>query len=451
MRVVHFLLLTVLFLFDDANAQESDIIGAPMVGHVAPTSANVLVLTQKSTTIWLQYAPVVTPSAPDNSPSISKSYNATHTDTLSRNEKDETTLHYFHIQLQDLTPNTKYEVHIYFQNPENGNIPNEKLSYNQTITFNTPPLAGTPADISFLIGSCAAPFQGWFFWLKGKNKIFDAMTAMPTDFMIWMGDNIYYLGGEWDDYEDMIEKNISYRQQPSISQFLNSRPQWATWDDHDFGPNNAHGDFQNKHLTLQVFQYFWANEKWGATDSLDGIYSKFSYADADFFLMDGRYFRTKWTKMFGDEQMQWLKSELKQSKATFKFIISGTQMLPTSKAEDWGDYPDEKNDFLQFIENENIEGIVFLSGDTHYAELSQLQREGKYPLTELTSSALTSPYFPGSARDQSLRLPKMVYTKRNFGRVRLYNQGSERVCSLELYNNKGKMIWQYILKASELK
>jgi len=420
-----------MFFIQDINAQKSALVGLPMAGHVSAHTANVLVLTKNSTSLWVKYYDITTADT------ATKQFFPVQVDSLSK-----LNLHYYKFTLDSLTAQADYKARFYV------NEISEVASGN--LRFSTQPIAGTVQDFSFHIGSCAAPFKGWLFPFRWYNKVFDAMNEQDSDFMVWMGDNVYYLHKEWYNYNQMINKNLDYRTNNKISRFLNSRPQYAIWDDHDYGPNDSDGTFGNRGQTMAIFKNFWANKSWGLDDA-KGIFGKFSYSDVDFFMMDSRWYRQDTTQLFGKEQMNWLQSELKKSTATFKFIISGTQLLPHVKAEDFGDYPPEKTAFLEFLKTEKIKGVVLLSGDTHYSEFNKLERENDYPLYEMTSSALSSPYFPGSSKGNELRVEGTLYTKRNFGKIRVEGNAENRKVILELYRNNGKLKWSQELKASDLK
>ena len=74
-------------------------------------------------------------------------------------------------------------------------------------------------DICFLIGSCVFPYP--ILWLTGKKKemIFNSMAKHEKDFMIWLGDNVYYLLGEWKSAERMHKKNLKTRLKPKLNSF----------------------------------------------------------------------------------------------------------------------------------------------------------------------------------------------------------------------------------------
>jgi alkaline phosphatase D len=304
-------------------------------------------------------------------------------------------------------------------------------------------------DISFLVGSCAFPYPFLFWGGKDKEVIYNTMRNHNKDFMLWMGDNVYYLFGEWKSKRKMHRKNLKMRFKPSLKSFLESCPQYATWDDHDYGPNNAGGTNSSKYETLEMFKKYWGNPYYGL-DTLPGVFSHFSQSDADFFLLDSRFYAND-TSMLGVQQMRWLKEKLKASKANFKFIISGTQILADNPTgEDLGDFGTAREKMLTFLEKEHITGVIFLSGDRHYGELMKLDREGTYPLYEMTSSPLTSIVNPGPTKNNKLRLPKTLVLDLNFGKVHLFGNNETRRCRLELFDKEGNLFWQHDVFLSEL-
>ncbi len=305
------------------------------------------------------------------------------------------------------------------------------------------------ADISFLIGSCAFPYPFAFWGGKDKEVIFDAMFKHDKDFMLWMGDNVYYLLGEWKQKKRMHKKNLKMRFKPKLRKFLESCPQYATWDDHDFAGNNEHGDYSGKYQSLEIFKDYWANPYYG-TDSTLGVFCHFSHADADFFMLDARFYASD-SSMLGEGQTKWLKEKLEASTANFKFIVSGTQILSDNPlGEDLGDFANSKADLMNFLKEKDIKGVIFLSGDRHYGELVKLEREGTYPLYEMTSSPLTSLVNPAYTKNNPLRLPETLVLDLNFGKVHLFGQGENRRCRLELLGRTGELFWQQDIFLSEI-
>jgi alkaline phosphatase D len=110
-----------------------------------------------------------------------------------------------------------------------------------------------------------------------------------------------------------------------------------------------------------------------------GCWQKFSYGQADFFILDTRSQRDPKDTPdgpnkslldgdeFGDEgQWRWLENGLLNSTAKWKFIFSGSPFNPTTKKRDaWYGYPDERDRLIELIRSNGIQGIVIISGDIH--------------------------------------------------------------------------------------
>jgi alkaline phosphatase D len=315
------------------------------------------------------------------------------------------------------------------------------------------------AEWSFMLGSCALYGLGATRAIKpGRHVlIFDEMLAQPTDFMLWLGDNVYLLNGEWKDVDRMYEKYTKVRLEPHTNAFLRSRPQYAILDDHDYGPDNAEGNFENKAATMACFRDFWPNPYFGAGDG-EGTYYDFDYQDASFFMLDDRWFRNTVgnAQVIGPMQMAWLQAKLKASTATYKFIALGSQVVSEVNAhETWSRFP-ERQQLLDYIRAERIPGVIFLSGDRHFTELCKLEQPGLYPIYDFTSSPLSSivrkrvvhPKDPEYAH--ALRVPGTKVVAHNFGKVVIDGPLGDRTCHLQTYDAYGKLLWSHDIPQKEL-
>lgn len=314
-------------------------------------------------------------------------------------------------------------------------------------------------DFSFLVGSCAEHYAAASTTLLpvGTFAIFKRMSRQEADFMLWTGDHLYYKEKDWSSYEGMFRKFVETRSHHDLNLFLKSMPQVATWDDHEYGPDNSGKAFDGKSEARKIFSKFWANPYYG--EEYQGIYSNFIHKDCEFFLTDVRYFRDlpnlPNSKMLGEQQMAWLKNQLKSSKATFKFVVVGTQAINTlAISEGYRRYAGERQALLDFIKNEKIEGVIFLSGDRHFAELYRLKSDDCYPLYDFTSSPLTSfskvtPW--RKERDGPTNVPETFYGHQNFGKVSVAGQPGKRKCTLQLYDNKAKQVWKVEIDERSLK
>ena len=126
-------------------------------------------------------------------------------------------------------------------------------------------------------------------------------------------------------------------------------------------------------------------------------------------MLDCRYNKTPETddnpELWGKAQLAWLKNALKASDEPIKFITNGIQVLNNLLgAETCAHYQAERQELLDFIRDEKIEGVIFLTGDRHFTQLEKQNLAGIYPLYDFTCSALTSPHLPSSSPDFGLRI-----------------------------------------------
>ena len=97
--------------------------------------------------------------------------------------------------------------------------------------------------------------------------------------------------------------------------------------------------------------------------------------------------------LLGEEQWAWLEEELRQP-ADVRIICSsisfGSQYNQNGD-EVWAIFPREQARMLALLHTTRARGVLFVSGDLHYAELNELGVEhgAPYTLHDLTSSGLT--------------------------------------------------------------
>lgn len=129
------------------------------------------------------------------------------------------------------------------------------------------------------------------------------------------------------------------------------------------------------------------------------------------------------------------------SDATFKFICVGSQVLNDNHfGESYANYPKERNALFNFIVENNIKGVIFLTGDKHYSEVSMRPWHG-YNLYDFTCSPLTTPPLPRrllGAYHNQWRISHTDYAKRNFGRISFSGPKGDRVAKLEVFGRAGR-------------
>ena len=158
---------------------------------------------------------------------------------------------------------------------------------------------------------------------------------------------------------------------------------------------------------------------------------------------------------YGKKQLEWLKNSLISSNATFKFIVSGGQMLnPMAKDKEcFMAYPAEWQDLMDFIVTNNIKGLIFISGDRHFSEVLKYQPTGFYPLYEFTCSAVTSGVaIPNKAEQANpLRVAGTMLLENNFGKISVLGEKNKRQVLIETYNINGEKKWGVTINENDLK
>ena len=318
-----------------------------------------------------------------------------------------------------------------------------------------------PPDFTFALGSCTyvnepaydRPGRSY----GGEYDIFTSIEAKKPDFMLWLGDNSYLREPDWNSRTGIYQRYSHSRAVPEMQPLLARAHNYAIWDDHDYGPNDSDRSFWNKHTTLAAFQDFWANPNYGQPDG-QGIAGTFQWADMQFFLLDDRWFRSpdnahpEAGSYLGASQLQWLLEALGNSPAAFKIVVVGGQVLnPAQVFENYSNYAQERAQLLQELAGRHIPGILFLSGDRHFTELTKLDRPGTYPLYDLTCSPLTSSAAPAPTEANTGRVPGTYTPERNFATIAVRGPANQRELKMTVFDHAGKSLWERTIAAAELK
>ncbi len=289
------------------------------------------------------------------------------------------------------------------------------------LAFRTPPPAGIPEAFRVAFGSCAGSSG-----TDPAQPVWRGIARTRPDLFLWLGDNVYYevASREWNDPEAMFARWRRQRSLPLLQPVLGAMAHYAIWDDHDYGPDNSDKTWRLRDESLFVFRSFWANPASGS-EGVPGVWFSFQRGRVEFLMLDTRYHRDPDTdlddggkSLLGAAQRAWLERRLKASRADFKVIVSGTQVLARYHGyESWDLYPRDRDFLLGLIRRERIGGVLFLSGDRHQGEvLRWLPPEVPYPLYEFTSSPLAARvHRPESEPEAPERLPGSLVRQEHFG------------------------------------
>ncbi|WP_116368218.1 alkaline phosphatase D family protein [Parahaliea mediterranea] len=353
------------------------------------------------------------------------------------------------IALTGLQPGTTY-----YYRPWVDGKPAKYLDNVPPFQFTTAP-AG-PARFRLGFGSCAR-------WQEfPQQPIWHALDRWEPDLFCWLGDNIY---------ADTVEPGIMsdlykiQRAVPEYQRFGNRVPQLAIWDDHDYGLNNSDVNNPMREESLALFKRYWANPGYG-TAQTPGVFFQYHYGGVDFFFLDNRYHRDPneqpdgpGKSQLGAGQLAWLKAGLKASRAPFKLLIcgGGWSHNPAAFGEDnWTSYRHERDGLFDFIRDEEIGGVILMSGDVHRAEANCIPRSGEagYDLYEFVSSGLAQDTpIPESIEVPEIRLREPFTGGHNAGIVDFDLTLDDPQVRFNVVNAGAQSVWDepVTVRASELR
>lgn len=302
-----------------------------------------------------------------------------------------------------------------------------------------------------------------------EQPIWERVNAWAPELFVFLGDNIY---GDTEDMAVMRAKYARLAAKPGFQALRAATPCIATWDDHDFGVNDGGSEYPKKAESKALFLDFWGEPGDGFRRSHEGIYTSYFFGPkgrrVQVILPDNRTFRTPLTglsvepadrgqyfvnpdpkaTMLGATQWEWLEAELHKP-ADLRIFASSTQVLADAPGyEAWINFQADHQRLLDLIDFAEVENLIVISGDTHYAELSRLADGVPYPLYDLTSSGLTEVWNVfGPNRNRIAQAPLQP----NFGRITIDWSAPEPAVLLEVQMLDGQVAISRRVALAELK
>ncbi len=363
-------------------------------------------------------------------------------------ERDFTAL----IEIKNLLPNQLY----YYQALING------APAGEIRRFKTFPVPGAREPFHFAFGSCVVnrsqprPEDG---------RIFEVMAQDEPRFFLQIGDWTY---SDTTDSPrnpqrvfsaDLARIQATYRAKYdtiyALQKVLRLAPINYVFDDHDYMNDDAsatsyprpeslltvHVSTQSRANNIRAYQELFPG--YPLANAEGGIWHKFTFGNADFFMLDTRSQRSPNLEAFvrntitdsiefapsqnhsilagdttlrGENQRDWLLRELQNSPGDWKFIVStvpfnrglrkvidlsvslqdSTIVLPGQGAssllrvalglsDKWAGFPADQEMLSQFLADRQIKNVIVLTGDTHTAAIDDGANAG---LPELMAGAL---------------------------------------------------------------
>jgi len=325
----------------------------PVVGGVTDSQAQVFVRTNQSAAVILQYS---------TDPGLAGALSTSPITTTSTSDLTAK------IPLSGLTAETTYYLNVLVNN-----VPQLSAPYPFFTTFAP---AGTSRDFQFIV---LTDFVSVGKMDASVQTFANASAEQPA---------FAFIGGDFDHRgpRTLADKRNMFKQlydpsTPFMSGFVPLILQRMAiahqWDDHDSGANNCDKTYPDWALTQQAYQEY--TPTYPLPSVSPGIWQKFSYAQADFFLLDCRSQRdpdgdpdhTGKSMLDGNNigaagELEWLETGLLNSTAKWKVIFTSVVTNPSTKQNDgWGAFQTEWNILKNYILANNILNVVFIAGDLH--------------------------------------------------------------------------------------
>lgn len=315
---------------------------------------------------------------------------------------------------------------------------------------------------SILFGSCIRQDK--------PMPIFKSINQIRSDLFIFLGDNIY---ADTDDMKVMKAKYSLLAADSGFSKLVETKRIMATWDDHDYGKNDAGAEYIKKEESQKTFLDFWNEPKNSVRRKTPGIYDAKSFGPEgkrlQVILLDTRFFRgplkmgkrktggpyyptgDKSVRMLGESQWGWLEEQFRKP-AEIRIVASSIQLIAESDGQEtWSNIPHERERFFDLIRKTKANGVVVISGDRHWSELSCYSKGMPYTLYDFTSSSLNQPHGRGTPTINKHRAIETTHHQENFGQIKISWDVKNPKLSLQVRDINGKLKIGHDVALSELK
>lgn len=308
-------------------------------------------------------------------------------------------------------------------------------------------------------GSCADQ--------NSNQPVLEQVAARKPDVFCWLGDNIY---GDTRNMKTLVRKysklgcKQEFRDLNRVAHFL------AVWDDHDYGENDAGKEYPMKEESKNIFLDFWSEPQTSERWNHPGIYHSQTFGPegqrVQFIMLDTRTFRDpllradgpEWKNDYkpnydssatflGAEQWQWLEGAL-QEPADLRVIMSSNQFGITYNGyEAWANVPIERQRMIDLIATTRANGVVFISGDVHWAEISKQEVENGYPLYDITSSGITQEWSSTEPNGNRIGEP---FRANNAGLIDIDWEQEDPLIQFKIIDVNGTEVLRHQVHLSEL-
>ncbi len=323
-------------------------------------------------------------------------------------------------------------------------------------------IEGLPSRIAF--GSCGHQDK--------PQPVLETVVAKQPDLFIYLGDNIY---GDTLDMEVLQEKYDRLGSRPEFQNLRRELAVLSVWDDHDYGWNDAGKEYKFKEESKQIFMDFWRVPADSPRRQHTGIYGAHRFESGgralQVILLDTRTFRDPLKRngggipegsgfkndyqpdddpdktLLGDEQWRWLEARLREP-ADIRIICSSIQFGHEYNGwESWTNLPLQHQRMVNLIRDTGANGVLFISGDVHWAEISRRDFPGLYPIYDVTASGLTEDWH--NVEPNRYRTGE-AFRANHFGMIDIDWSGTDPAIKLQIIDVDGVTRIEHQIALSEL-
>lgn len=298
-------------------------------------------------------------------------------------------------------------------------------------------------------------------------EVLDVIAALGPQVMLWLGDNIYA------DTADMAEMRAKYGllgANPRFQRLARLAYTMPVWDDHDYGTNDGDAGWSMKEPAKEEFLRFWDVPADDPRRRQPGVCHARTFGSgerrAQVIMLDDRYSRDPYgdepeRTILGEEQWAWLAARLDEP-AEIRLVCSGIQVVndydvagPLREVwESWGDMPAERERLFELVRTRRVPGVILLSGDMHYCELSRLADDAAgfgYPTYDLTAGGLDQ--HEVTIWENLQRVGEALNDDRKFGFVEIDWDAADPVIHLQIRDGErgGAVHLDHPVRLSELR
>jgi alkaline phosphatase D len=341
------------------------------------------------------------------------------------------------------------------------------VEFSPAVPMPAATLAPDKALTRIAFGSCYHPSL--------ESGIFDEIAGQHPGVFVFLGDNVY--AKDESDDPTLMSLRQAYANLSAVKSFKalrESTPLLVAWDDHDYGKDDAGGDFKYREFSESLYNYAWNIEPSDERTSRAGVYLEQTVGPigkrVQFITLDTRSFRTPLTQhpnqdigryvesqdpnqnVLGESQWKWLAEQLRKP-ADIRIIVTPIQLIADGHHwESWRVMPKERERLYRLLSSSKANGVVVVSGDRHSAAIYALAEFEPYPLYELTTSSLNVPLTSFVKNPVDEPGPHRLinpYYETNYGLIDINWEDEE--LSLKLMDETSRMIAEEIIRIDSLR